>query len=256
MAELRELQRAFAEALLAPTLGSARLDMLAGHAEAVRRRFGFYRGNVQANRCKALAGAYPVVAQLVGGDFFGGLARAYAVQHPSGDGDLNLYGERFPDFIASFEHAAGVPYLADVAALEWRVHRAYFAADAGPLGVQRLASVAPQRYGDLRLRLHPACALLASDWPVATIWAVHQPEHEGEMAVELDAGGEHALVLRPQWHARVLGVDAASHAFLAACLDGQSLGAAVERALQRGDFPLDARLAAWIADAVIVDFEA
>ena len=44
------------------------------------RRFGVYRNNVYASLIDVLAGRFPVVARLVGEEFFRAMARAYVEQ--------------------------------------------------------------------------------------------------------------------------------------------------------------------------------
>ncbi len=253
MADLGTLQHAFAAAIAARDVRDADVSALEGPPERVRARLGLYRGNVQANATKALANAYPVVAQLVGDDFFGGLARAYAARTPSTSGDLNEYGEAFAAFVGAFEPARELPYLADVAHLEWRVHRAHYAADAAPIDVGKVAALAPERAGDVRLALHPACAIVESRWPLARLWAIHQPGYDGAVEVDWDDGGA-VLVARPQWRVGVRPLDAARAAFLGACADGATLSDALVRALAiDAAFDLGARLAEWAREMVIVD---
>ncbi|UGA36773.1 DNA-binding domain-containing protein [Chromobacterium haemolyticum] len=74
-----------------------------------------YRNNYRVGLIDTLAFIYPVCRQLVGGDFFTGLARVFIGGHPSLSGNLHLYGAAFGDFVAGFEHARELPYLADVA---------------------------------------------------------------------------------------------------------------------------------------------
>ena len=56
------------------------------------------------------------------GAFFGEAARQYIVGHPSLSGDLNDYGGEFAQFLAAYPHAADLPYLPDVARLEWAIN--------------------------------------------------------------------------------------------------------------------------------------
>jgi len=251
----RALVEAFAAALTARSIADVRLDAFAGDAQLVRRRFGLYRGNVRANVGRALAAAYPVVRQLVGDEFFDALGREYARAQPSTGGDLNAFGHAFAAFLADFPHVADLPYLPDVARLEWLAHCAHFAADAAPCDAGQLAAIPPERCAALVPRLHPACALMASPYPVATIWRVHQPEHAGEIAVDLDAGGERVLVYRPRWRVAVAALDAGAAAFLGAAARGMALGAALDAAYAADrTFAPDGALARFVADAVIVDF--
>jgi uncharacterized protein len=254
MTDLAALERAFASALVARDVDDADVSALDGAPERVRARLGLYRGNVQANAVKALTSAHPVVAKLVGDDFMGGVARAFAAATPSTSGDLNEYGEGFADFIATFAPAAELPYLFDVARLDWRVHRVHYAADVAPLDLEKLAAVAPQRMGELRFALNPACSVVESRWPLARLWEIHQHDYEGAFDVDWDAGGGALLVERPHWRVRVRALDTAGAAFLGACRDDASLADALARAQAvDGAFALEPRLAEWVKARVIVD---
>jgi hypothetical protein len=204
-----------------------------------------YRGNVLGNWSRALAGAYPVVRKIVGEEFFRALAREYARVHPSRSGDLNEYGERFADFVAAFEHTRDLPYLPDVARMEWLAHRAHYAPDPAPFTLEGLGESS-------RLRLTPPCALLASDWPLGSIWTVHQDDYEGEINVDLRAGPDRILVHRPRWRVLVRSLAPGEHRFLQAAARGETLGDALEAALaEDAEFQPSLALAGWVDAGVI-----
>ena len=149
-----------------------------------------------------------------------------------------------------------VPYLPDVARLEWSVHRAHYAADGAALEWSRLAETPESRFGDLMLRLHPACALVESRWPTTRIWRVHQPDGRDELAVDLDAGPDFALVHRPAFRVEVDSLDRASFTFLAQAAHDTRLAGAYDAArIVDPDFPLEARLAGWVRSRIIVAIE-
>jgi hypothetical protein len=253
MADLAALERAFAAALTTRSVDDADVSVFAGPAARVRRRLSYYRGNVQVNARKALGNAYPICVKLVGDEFFDGLAFEYAARKPSGSGDLNEYGAGFSTFLDGFAPIAQVPYLPDLARLEWRAHRAHYAADAPPLDIARLASMPADLFDALTVALHPACALMESRWPLARLWDVHQPGFDGEFNVDFDAGPDRVLVYRPLFRVEVVGLDAGSFAFLGAAQSGASVGAAFARAREADpNFTLDARLRQWVGDRVIV----
>src|SRR4029453_14611961 len=107
-------QEAFAGVVL--DAGAALPTGLARKAEgAPSRRFGVYRNNVYAGLIDVLAGRFPVVARLVGEEFFRAMARDYVEREPPSSAVLLRYGAGFADFIAGFPQAATVPYLADMA---------------------------------------------------------------------------------------------------------------------------------------------
>lgn len=212
-----------------------------------------YRNNYRVGLIDTLAFIYPVCRQLVGEDFFSGLARAFIGGHPSHSGNLHLYGAGFGDFIAGFEHARELPYLADVARLEWRVHRAYYAADAAPVDSAALVAFPQQRWGELRLRPLPDVAALLSRWPAASIWLAHQRQPV-ELDVDLHRQPEATLVYRLQGRVQVEIVGPGLAALLQAFLDGAMLESAVEQALAaEADFDLQAGLLRLFQQRLIQD---
>lgn len=198
MSELATAQTVFANLLRDAKVHEDAEQAFVGTAASLAPRLALYRGNVEANARKALAAAYPVVEQLVGAEFFSGLAREYCRRSPSREGDLTRYGDAFAEFLRDFEHVRELPYLADVASLDWAVHCAHYAADADRFDALQLASRPDEEWGTLRVRLHPACAVLASPWPLARIWSVHQREHVGDRTVPFDEATHRCLVYRPQ----------------------------------------------------------
>src|SRR5512146_2798388 len=132
MSSLMDAQADFADALLStasPTPDGIR-GARRGRAE---RRFAVYRNTVAASQIEALAARFPVVKRLVGEEFFRAMAHEFVAQHPPRSPLLFQYGESFADFIDDFAPAAPLPYLADMARLEYLRGRAYHAADAEPL---------------------------------------------------------------------------------------------------------------------------
>jgi hypothetical protein len=254
MLGLLELQRAFGAALAQPGSVAPPEPIFRGSKDQTQGRLAVYRGNVYGNRAKALAAAYPIVRKIVGEDFFAAMAREYARGYPAASGDLNEYGERLAEFVAAFPHTQDLPYLPDVARMEWLAHRAYYAADAAAFDPLRLAGLPSVRYAELHPALAPACALLESDWPLAGIWTVHQDDFAGEIDVDLDAGPDRVLIHRPRWRVQVLALPPGDYRLLASALAGATLGRSLAAAVgaEPGFDPV-AGLARWVEAGVIVD---
>lgn len=214
-----------------------------------RRQAGLraYQVNAAAMARRALAAAYPTVAQLLGEAPFFALAQALWQTAPPKRGDLAAWGDALPGFVAGDVQLAGEPYLADLAQLEWAVHRARLAADDdAPLaGLTRLGA------GDaagLWLRLRAGHAVLQSRHPVHTLWTAHQAEggdHFADARAALARGQAEAVrVRRDGWAVVVERIDAASAGFEADLLRGASLGAALDAAAPGFDFE------AWLIDSL------
>ena len=227
---LERLQAEFAAAL---TNAGATPEFAATLLERDTRaleRMALYRGNMIGAWQQALAAAYPVVRTLLGAEFFAELARAYGQEHPGTSGDLNMFGAHFAEFVASFRHTQGLPYLADVAALEWIVHRAHYAADAEPLRRERIAALLPDELLAARFVLHPACAWLASPHPITSIWLAHQPRSDVELPETLEER-QFAFVVRPRWRVEVLCASAGELVALNALRTGATMDDTIAAAL-------------------------
>ena len=253
---LERLQAKFAEALTDPLRAQDIAVEIDGRVPRTLDRLALYRGNVHAAWEKALANAYPVVRALVGEDFLGGLARAYGRTHPSTSGDLNLFGADFADFVREFEHTQALPYLGDVAELEWAVHRAHYAADSFGLSRDRIAALPPADLLAARFELHPACAWIESPFPVASIWLAHQPNAAVGLPDDL---GRHelALVVRPGWRVEVLASSAGEVAALQHLQAGANMECAIGVALEiEPQFNFARALVRWLDHAILVDVRA
>jgi hypothetical protein len=252
-APLERVQADFAAALAESGAAAALLPALVTDDARVLERLALYRGNVSAAWEKALANAYPVVRALVGEEFFGGLARAYGRAHPSISGDLNRFGARLGQFIDAFEHTRSLPYLGDVAALEWSVHAAHYAADPVAVTRERIGALPPGELLTTRFALHPACAWLRSRFPVASIWLAHQPQATVGLPDSLDRS-ELALVVRPRWRVEVLSSSAGELAALARLREGADVEDAITAGLRaEPEFAFPKALVRWVDCNILVD---
>jgi uncharacterized protein (UPF0276 family) len=251
-ATLADTQLVFSSALFDAQQEPRALPLFKGDLQLAKQRFALYRGNLSAAWDKTLAAAYPVLQQLVGEEFFSGLARAYGKEHPSSSGDLNQFGAHFPAFLRSFPHVAQYPYFHDVATLEWALHRAHYAADAEPVTPAAIAQLSPEQLDNTGFVLHPACRLLASEWAVAAIWQAHQGEREAALPEQLESESFCAVV-RPAWKAGVLPLSHGAHAALSVLKEGGTLGAALDVALDiEPEFDFAFHLQQWLQNALFI----
>lgn len=134
-------------------------------------RFDVYRNNVAVSLAQALEQAFPAVRKLVGDEFFKAMAGVYLRRHQPETPLLMLYGASFPRFIARFEPARSLPYLADVARLEQAIRESYHEADAPACAPEALQALPGGNLMAARLSLVPAVRLVRSRWPVFDIWS-------------------------------------------------------------------------------------
>jgi hypothetical protein len=256
MPSLRELQQGFARALITGVPGRG-MPRVRADGLSPMQRVGFYRTNVFGNYLDGLRATYRCVENLVGGGCFAYYAERFIRETPSRSGDLNRYGGEFADFLASNPIADQLPYLPDVARLEWLLDEVFYEADHAPLDLQRLAQVPEEWYGELRFELHPACRLLRSPYPVRRIWEVSQPGYSGDQTVSLDSGCDHLLLRREGFDPVVEAVSAAEFALFTALHAGETLGAACAAAgSQQVDCDVAVCLQRRVADGTLAAFRA
>lgn len=198
MSTLLELQRRFRDALLADD--GLPPSEIVGNQVSASARLGIYRNNYLGNLTKVLQLTYPAVERLVGESFFVAAAERFILVTPPHVADLHRYGEGFADFLATFAPAASVPYLADIARLEWAVSCALHAAPAAPLAAETLSEIPPEKQAETCFIAHPALLLLSLDWPARAIWQAVLSDDEADRTsrladIDLEAGGEMLAVL-------------------------------------------------------------
>jgi hypothetical protein len=225
MPSLSEIQDAFATALL--DRSSPVPAFLGGSARRrPERRFAIYRNNAAAGLVTALATRFPVVQRLTGDEFFRAMAHAYASTELPRSPLMLYYGETFPAFIEGFAPAAPIPYLADIARIEMARGLAYHAADASTLEAEEFAAIPKDRLGALRVQLHPSVSIIASDYPVYSIWHVNQdPERFAPVSF---FKRESVLIARPYLRVKTQCISREIAEFVRALAAGSSLAEAVD----------------------------
>jgi len=225
---LADRLRSFSEALLDSEAPLPR-GLVGPDGEASPKRFAVYRNNVVIGLTEALRANFPATCRIVGDEFFSAMARAYVASARRTSPVLLDYGVGFPDFIATFEPATELPYLADVARIERAWTEAYHALEARPIEPSAFASVAPDRLVDIHLVLHPSLRVVRSPLPALTIWRMNV-EDGVPCPVDLASGGEDALVMRPDANVEVRSLPAGAADFVAALAAGQSVTEAMRAA--------------------------
>lgn len=222
----------------------------------IARGIDVYRNNYRGNLHDSLAGAYPVIGQLVGAIFFRSLAARFIERHASRSGNLHHYGSEMADFLAHFEPVSHLIYLPDVARAEWAYHLAYFSDDVPAFDLNRLAAVAEESYPELRWHLHPSCSLLASVYPIARIWQMHQDGAPDDMEIDLESGGDRMLIYRNGLQSQIIRITAAEYHCLQLIEKGEALGLAFESTLPAyPEFDLVNSLRHWLEQSILTDFE-
>lgn len=245
-------QQALLAALWAPAQDAA-MQAVAGVATPLRagaqahleRAVMAYRAHGRALAPRALAAAFPVLAQLLDEENFGALARAFWLAQPPALGDIAQWGAGLAEFVRHAPQLFDEPYLADVAQVEWALHRLAFAPDATP-DPASFSLLTTQDPATLTLLLSPGALCMTSPWPVVSIINAHlggTPPLAEAARLLREHTGETALLWREGLRARVRQAAPGEAAFVAALQDGAPLPDALAQA---GALDFNA----WLAPAV------
>lgn len=235
---LLETQRRFLAALYDADAAGP-LESIVGNGLGPAALLRIYRHSCDAIQTGALRISYPAVLALVGEAFFVQAARGYRTAYPSHAGNLQDFGDRLGEFLASLPALRAMAYLPDVARLEWLRQQAALAAEATAWPL-RHATARAARLRDDRARavLHPSVFLLASPHAVLSVWRyAMEPTPE---RLELPATGEQVLLWREGDQVAMAALDPASFA----CIESLARGSDFADARQAGraqdpDFDFD-----------------
>lgn len=187
-------------------------------------RLRIYRHSSEEIHLAALRTTYPATLALAGGTFFEQAALDYRRAHPSRSGNLQEFGAVFAEYLGSLPQAHTVPYLPDVARLEWLRQEVALAADAEPLS-QAAIGDSPMAAGiTARITLHPSVRLLTSRHAVLTIWGYAM--HPSNERLALPPYGENVVLWRQDGEVAMAKMDAAR----ARCMQALAQGVILEAA--------------------------
>ena len=226
---LRDLQAAFA----AHIAGDDRADLVTavvGDTIAAEARLRVYRHHVNYSLSAALAATFPTVQALVGEGFFCGLAQAFMAEALPAQPVLAEYGAGFPAFVATQEASRDLPYLADVARLDWAMNLAFHSPEGRRIAAADLAGIAAEQLPSVSIALPEGASLIHSRYPIHRIWQASQPGASAD-TVDLDAGRADLLVLRRADDAAFIVLSVGEAAFVAALAAGASLESGAGQAL-------------------------
>ena len=219
MVSLREMQGAFASALRDPSVSCAVVPP---------ENLSVHRNNTAISFREALESTFTVVRRRVGDDYFRQLSAQYRAKFPSRSGDLHWVGRDFPGFLLEHLHDSDYAWLADLARLEWARSMASIARLESPVSADVLGRYSADQLEHLVFGLQPSLQLVASDFPVFTVWAANQTENAPP--VDQSQGSECGMVRARADQLEVRRLEPRLFSYLSALTAGAPLGQAITTA--------------------------
>lgn len=191
MLDLAALQNEFAQGVLGEAPGTALQEEVIGDGLEPEARLQIYRNTYRESLSDALLSIYPVTEAFVGKLFLKEALRRFVIQEPPLEPALFNYGSGFSRFLVTYPASEPVPYIADIAALEWQTHNLMGSAEVTVNGEED-AIVAVLQAG--RRPINPNARLLKSSYPVYDLWRAGTGQIQPE-DLDVAAGGQAVLIL-------------------------------------------------------------
>lgn len=121
-------------------------------------RLGVYSNAYRIRLTDALGDNMPNLRALLGEEEFGAVAARYIDEHPSQFASIRWFGDRLAHELERSHPEQ--PWIAELARWEWSLATAFDAQDSPTVGIESLATVAPDDWGELRLEFHPSVQVL------------------------------------------------------------------------------------------------
>jgi hypothetical protein len=241
-------QTDFHAALLSPDVGPPP-GLTDAKGRPAGNRFDVYRNNVASSLTEVLEKGFPVLQKLLGEAYFKALALAFLRKNPPKTRIMMLYGAEMPGFLKAFPPLAHLPYLADIARLEQGLRESYHAADAAPLATEVLSALSLEALMAARFSIAPAVQVIASDYPVWSIWQANTRADAPRPVMQPEA----AVILRPGFDPEPHLLPPGGAGFITALMEGQPLGDACNTAPD--DFDLTACLGLLIGGGALISHQ-
>lgn len=224
MNTLREFQKQFVETLLSEHINTRFLQQLKSNGEK-QKCFSVYRNNTLHSLCEALGDTYPIVKRLVGDVSFKQIALDFVRNNPPTAPSLSYYGENFIHFIKTSTLNNALPYLSDVALLEWYYQYAFHSSDQPTLNIKALQSISTKQLHQIRLIPLTSVNLLSSSFPIDIIWEENLKANIE--VIDLDQfTPTHLLIYRPLLEVAIISLQSNTFKLLQGLCQGNTLEAA------------------------------
>lgn len=244
---LAQLQSEMVRALIGFDLSEA--NVLPGHTG----HLSVHRNNVRESLTAALSLVYGGVEQLIGEPFFRQTALRFVEINPPREPSLAAYGEEFPEFLEGLSSCRSLPYLGDVARLEWCASRASLHKPMASLGAEKLGLHSAGRCERLKFKPQDGLCYISSRYPVDEIWSFARAGGEG-VSPAIDSGPVFLEIAPRNDGVSIRRLDEAESAFRQSLWMGADLGTAADAALAVDPlFVLFAALRSALADGVFLD---
>lgn len=235
------LQHQFSEAIRSGSADQALLEsigILNQAPIAADDRIGIYQTAFEIRMYEALEEDFPEISNVLGDEEFAAFSKEYLAAYPSQSWTLAELGDRLPEFAATSRWISQLPFLADLAHLEWSRVLSEHAANSEQLDILLLSQLQAEEHHSVIVALAASVQLLRCEW------AVHRQcePQASNLAIYRDPSGE----------IRELELSSAQWTLMRKLATGRSVGEIVNDLSAVSPQDVTAWFADWTSKGIII----
>ena len=192
------------------------------------KRLKIYRNHIVTTLSDIIVMNFPLVEILTGKDFLTTAAKLYLFDNPPTQACLDRYGKNFPEFLKSYKHANALPYLSDIAKLDWIMNESRCAKDDQTLTADDLTKLDPENFEQTIFYLKNSTRIIDTAYPLDQIYHFCKNKSDSDDMLHIENESTYLLISRLQWDPTLFKLDKSEYMFFSMIKDGKTLGEILE----------------------------
>lgn len=202
-------------------------------------RMAVYQNNYAHSLREALKDSYPVVLRLIGVDFFHALAMEFIQSNPPQQASLQSYGLGFIKFISDHEQCQQLPFLADIAQIEYLYIQCFHGPEQEAINLNHLIAEREDDLPNVVFGAHPNVYLVSSDYPSLDIWYANLEDEVTEINLDECVPSRILIYRNDELQVETVQLNDMAYTFCDKLVAGQSISEAWQNLQTALDSSLD-----------------
>lgn len=196
-------------------------------------RLQVYTDGYPARILEALAETFPACAHILGDATFAAMGERYVSQLRGAPRNLNDVGAALESFLRTEPLCESLPFLPDLAALEWTTQQAFHSREGEPFDGSKCGDWTSERWMRARIEFQPSVTLLRSEWPLSELRDAIDVDRES-IDIDLTRQPRCFLIHRSGFDVEIESVSEFEASAIEAFKRGAPLGEVVENLERQG----------------------
>ena len=202
-------------------------------SEELKERLDVHRQTILENLVNALKITYPCIWKLVGESCARGIALSYI--HDLGnlpkDGRAHDFGNNFPEYLKEFPSIKHIPYLSDVAKLEWLKSLSYHARISHKISFENIQNLNEDQLYKTCFEFNDSFHLLCSCHPLLEIQEIVDNNQENAKLSINEESFHYYVIYQKDYIVSTAEIEESHFLFLTLLREGKYFGDAADKCL-------------------------